>query len=175
MGMGVIIAAASLGLSGVSMVQQRKAAKKSADMQQRAIDEQRKQDELRQARERRQQVREARIRSGQISQATANQGASTTSAAVGGQASIQSQLSSNLGFLDQSGSINTNIGNYMSQSNKYQAKAADWGAIGSFGSNVFSAAGGFGTIFGEGQDFDTSSTSQQYSGGVAIPSRRPVK
>jgi len=53
------------------------------------------------ARERRDAIRQARIATAAVTQSGETQGASTSSAAAGGLASITSQLSSNLSFLDQ--------------------------------------------------------------------------
>lgn len=171
--MGVVegLLVGSLLMSGVSMVQQQKQAKKSAAAQRRAEEYQMKQDALKQARERRQQIREARIRQGQVEQATAIQGAASSSAAVGGAGSIQSQLSSNLGFLDQSGKIAGKVGAYTSAANQYAYNAQQWGAVGQFAGNIFSAAGGFSALSGPLGD---TGLTQQYSGGIAIPTRRPV-
>lgn len=169
MGIEVAIAAAGLALSGVSMVQQRKQAKRSAAATRRAEEARMKQEELKQARERRQQVREARIRQGQVAQTTALQGAATSSAAAGGVASLQSQLASNLGFLDQAGAISGEIGAARTQAAQAQFRAQEFGALGSFGSSVFQAAGGFGTIF----DAIPEGPTQQFRGGIAIPTRRP--
>lgn len=142
-----------LGTSAYGLVKGQAQAKKSERAQARALAAQQNADELKQARERRQQIREARIRMGTAAQNAANQGVSASSGAIGGQGSIATQLSSNLGFLDQVGNLNkvTTSNNYLA--NKYKAKADTYGNIANLGMTIFSAGGGFNTIFGGVNDF----------------------
>lgn len=151
MGVDPLTAAAvgGLALSAFGTVKQMQAAKKSQAQQAKAIKLQQTADELRQARERRQQIREARIRIGSATQAAANQGASTSSSAIGGQGSIATQLSANLGFLDQLGNLNTSTTAANLAANKAKASADTYGSVAGFGATIFGAAGGFKTIFGD--------------------------
>lgn len=74
--------------------QQQKLATKNAKLQ-------RRQQDLQQAREKRQLVRQARIVSATAQNNAENQGVAGSSANLGGVGSIQSQLASNMSFLDQ--------------------------------------------------------------------------
>jgi preprotein translocase subunit SecF len=152
------LAVASLALTAVGTVKAGQEAKKQSKAQAKALESQQNADELRQARERRQQVREARIRAGQAAQNAANQGAETSSSAIGGQASIASQLSANLSFLDQQGNINKQTTSYNLQANKAGASAQSWGGVANLGSTIFSASGDFGTIFGDAAPATQEST-----------------
>lgn len=109
---------------------------KAQEYQQQAADAQRKQANLQAARERRDAVRQARIAMAATSQNAANQGASTSSAFQGGYGSIQSQLGSNLSFLDQF--------------NKFGTQAAE--AIGNANQAAFNSqiAGGIASLAGQG-------------------------
>lgn len=143
------LAVASLALTAVSTVKAGQEAKKESKARAKALETQQNADDLRQARERRQQIREARIRAGQAAQNAANQGASTSSSALGGQASIATQLSSNLSFLDQQGGLNKQTTAANLAANKANASAQAFGSVANLGSTIFSAAGGFQTIFGD--------------------------
>lgn len=141
------IAIGGLVLSGVSTVAGMSAQSDSARAQRRAQEYQRRMDELRQNRERRQAIREQRIKTAQVIQAGANQGAVTSSAVQGGSGSLQSQLSSNLSFLDSMGR-NANLASQANQQAlNASSRAQNFGAMAGLGGTIFSAAGGFGTIF----------------------------
>lgn len=95
-------------------------------------------------RERRDAIRAARLSMGQVQQGAANQGAQDTSAFLGGFGSIQSQLNSNLSFLDTNQKLADQAGAQASKANGYLSAAQNWGAVSDLGKTVFSAAGGFG-------------------------------
>jgi chromatin segregation and condensation protein Rec8/ScpA/Scc1 (kleisin family) len=144
------IAVAGLVLSGVSTVANMKASKDQSSAQKKAAAYQRRMDELRQNRERRQAIREQRIKTAQVIQAGANQGAQTSSAVQGGAGSLQSQLSSNLSFLDNM-ATNANLASRANQQAlNAGARAQTWGAMAGLGGTIFSQAGGFQSIFGSG-------------------------
>ena len=88
-------AAASIA-GTVSAVQAQKSQRKAARAQARIA-------ELQRSRERRDTVRRARIARAQIENQVGSAGLLASSTAVGGTGSIQSQLASNLSFLDQAG------------------------------------------------------------------------
>lgn len=141
---GLEIAAVAGGvLSGVSTLKQMGASKDATKAQNRALDLQRRSDELKQNRERRQVIREARIKRATIEQSGANQGATESSAVSGGAGGVTSQASANLSFLDSTGAL--------TQANQFQQDANSWGAVAGLGQTIFSGAGGFKTIFGGSQ------------------------
>lgn len=134
---------------------------------------QQKQADISNQRNRVRSIREARIKRGQIAAGAQNAGVSGSSGAIGGASSISSQLTSNLGFGDQQlqiardlgdnnvatqgalGDINVNLASIATTNSANQAKAQEGAAlgaaIGGLGSSIFSAGGGFKTIFGAKQ------------------------
>lgn len=94
------------------------------------------------ARERRDAIRAARLTGGQLSQAAVNQGASSTSAAIGAQGSIISQLDSNLSFLDTSAKLNTLAGDAGIRRGAALNTAQNWGAVSNLSMQVFGMAAG---------------------------------
>ena len=97
-------------------------------------------------RERRDAVRAARLTGGALVQTAANQGASDTSAALGGQGSIQSQLNNNLSFLDTQSSLADKAGGASVARQSAINNAQNWGAISDLGMKVFSMSGGTGAF-----------------------------
>ena len=96
------------------------------------------------ARERREAIRQARIAYATQVNSAQNAGVSSSSGALGGQSSLISQTKDNVSFLDIIGRIRDASGVAESNANSAAAKAGAFGAIGSLGLQVFSAAGGFG-------------------------------
>lgn len=92
------------------------------------------------ARERRDAIRAARLTQGALVQTGATQGASDTSAALGGLGSIQSQLNSNLSFLDTQSSLADKAGAASLARQNAAANAQNWGAISSLGMQIFQTA-----------------------------------
>jgi hypothetical protein len=109
------VAAVGTGYSIYAGERANKQAKKAAQAEQARND-------LRAARERRDAVRQARMAYGMAAQSAENQGVGESSSAIGGQASISSQLSSNLSFLDKdkfyADQASTALGNMRSWSNR---------------------------------------------------------
>lgn len=132
----VIGAVAAVGGTVLSYNAQKKAARASQ-----------RQQELQTQRSNRQSIREAQLRRAQALAAAASMGAVGGSAVAGGIASLGSQLGSGLGFSSQMSSLSADI-------EKYQSRAAMWGAVASMGGSLFQAGGGFGAF---GQKSDTSS------------------
>lgn len=107
-------------------------------------------------------IRNSRIARATVVNAGANAGTMTSSGVMGGVASIASQDAANRGYFGQMTDINEDV--YASQGEQYkwqmyegqarmaagaaQGRAAMGGAIGSVGQSIFSAAGGFNTVFG---------------------------
>lgn len=105
-GVGVAATVAGTVASIKSQKEQRKAARAQARIA-----------ELQRSRERRDTIRRARIARAQIENQVGSAGLLASSTATGGTGSIQSQLGSNLSFLDQAGSLNA-------QSNRSLERAA---------------------------------------------------
>jgi len=147
MGIETALLIGSLAVSAYGTVKSMSAQKDAGKAQNRALQAQQKSDQLKQARERRDAMREARIRRAAVTQAGENQGAGGSSAAIGGAGSISSQLSSNLSFLDNQAMYSRQTSAALYQANKAQSSAQTYGAVAGFGAQMFSSAGGFGTLF----------------------------
>ena len=135
--------AASVASTGVSLYkgqQADKQARKAADLS-------RRQESFKALRERRDFIRSARSTAAKITQGAENAGAANTSAAQGGLASIISQASSGLSFLDQYNSFSTQIGAASSKSARFASQANMWGSIADLaatGAKMNAGAGGSG-------------------------------
>lgn len=121
----VIGAVATVGGTVMQYKQQKKAAAAS-----------KKQQDLNTSRSNRQSIREAQLRRAEAMAAASSMGAIGGSALAGGLGSLGSQLGSGLGFSSQMSSLSSDI-------EKYQGKAAMWGAVASMGGSLFQAGGGF--------------------------------
>jgi hypothetical protein len=130
-----VSAVATVAGTVMSYNSQKKASAASAKQQQLSTD-----------RSNRQAIREAQLQRAMAISAASSMGALGGSALSGGLGSLSSQLGSGLGFSSQMSSLSKDI-------EKYQQKAATWGAVASMGSTVFSAVGGFGAF---GSTGDTS-------------------
>lgn len=121
MGLEVLAAAAIIGTVGsiYSSNQASKATKKASQAQ-------RKQETLRAAVERRREIKNARFANAMAVQAGENQGVAESSGALGGQGSIQSQLSSNLSFLDRQESLADYAGSMFDKAAKWNQTAANF-------------------------------------------------
>ncbi|RTL05366.1 hypothetical protein EKK58_08170 [Candidatus Dependentiae bacterium] len=121
----VIGAVATVGGTVLQYGAQRQAAKAA-----------RKQQELNTQRSNRQAIREAQLRRAEALAAASSMGALGGSAIAGGLGSLGSQLGSGLGFSSQMSSLSADI-------EKFQQKAAMWGAVAGMGGSLFQAGGGF--------------------------------
>ena len=121
----VIGAVATVG----GTVMQYKAQKKAAAAS-------RRQQDLSTQRSNRQSIREAQLQRAQAIAAGASMGALGGSALAGGLGSLGSQLSSELGFSSQMSGLSADI-------EKFQQKAAMWGAVAGMGGTLFQLGGGF--------------------------------
>lgn len=122
--------------------------KKSVRLQREAQRFERQKNQLQEARQRTNMIKESRAARANVTQSAENQGVADTSAAQGGQGSIQSQVSSNLSFLDQYGMLSDQASSKMNSAMGAQGNASMWGAIAGAGGQVFSAVGGFGAFSG---------------------------
>jgi hypothetical protein len=135
-----IIAGVGLAVSAFGTIKSIQAQKKQTSAQNRALDAQRKQDEIRQTSERRRQIRAARVQAAQSQQAAVNQGVQTSSAASGASGSIQSQLATNLGTLNTLGSLSDQATAANQQANIFDSRAQTYGSIANIGGTIFSTA-----------------------------------
>lgn len=136
----VAIAAAAVATAavatGYSIYSGQKAAKQNA----KAVEFQRKQASLSDARQKRDTIRAARVAYAQSQVAAENQNVSTSSSASGGQGSIVSQMSDNLSFLDQSGFYTDQTQRYLGKANASSARAQAASDISGFAMTVASNA-----------------------------------
>lgn len=144
MGPLAIIAGIGLAISAGSAIMSYSAQKKQQKYQQRAAAAQRGQDNMKAARDRREAIRSARIATGSVQQSAVNQGVAGSSAALGGQGSIQSQLNQGLSFLDGTNRLADQAGRDLTKANKYAMNAQTWNTVGAFGQKIFANAGKFG-------------------------------
>lgn len=121
----VIGAVATVGGTVMQMKAQKKAAAAS-----------RRQQDLSTQRSNRQSIREAQLQRAQAVAAGASMGALGGSALAGGLGSLGSQLGSGLGFSSQMSGLSADI-------EKFQQRAATWGAVASMGGSLFQLGGGF--------------------------------
>lgn len=159
----VMIASAALAVGVVGGVmsyqQQRKANaanREAADQARKAQEEQRAQQYAARDREMRQQAKEERIRRARIMQSAENTGTDVSSGVSGALGALSSNLSSNIGSNLGSFRAGQNIGMYnqaaadaQTRAGNYMSRSSMWGQIGSFGTSMFGAAGGFNTLIKE--------------------------
>jgi len=133
----VAIAAAAFAVSAGATIystqQQKKASK--ATQQSAVLDRQRM--NLQAAREKRDAIKAARLAGSQAQQTAENQGAAYSSSAAGGQGSIQSQLASNLSFLDRDMVLADAASVQIGYANKFTSKARTGEAVSSLADKVF--------------------------------------
>ena len=133
----IISLAVSVVGTGASILATSKAnkyAKQSAAYQQ-------QQDNLKNARQRVQAVRAARLSSGVVAQAGANQGVSESSATLGGFGSIQSQLDSNLSFLDRGATLSDQANIASVKASSARVSSQNFSAIAGLGVDIFKSGG----------------------------------
>lgn len=148
----VIGAVATVG----GTVMQYNAQKKAAKAAQR-------QQNLSTQRSNRQAIREAQLQRAQTIAAGASMGALGGSALAGGLGSLGSQLGSGLGFSSQMSGLSADI-------EKFQRRAATWGAVAGMGSSLFQLGGGFDAM---GQAFNKQPTKAPTPSIMTSPRPRP--
>lgn len=155
-----VIAAVAVGVSAVGTVMQMEAAKdakkaqsQAAEEQSKANAEQKAQNAAQAAAARRQAIREERVKRARVMQAATNTGVSQSSGEMGATGSLSTQLGANLGFnlganasADRISNYNQNAADLIGSAQNKMADAQMWGSIGSLGTSVFSAAGGFKSV-----------------------------
>ncbi len=144
----VAIAAIGAGIAAYGTAKTISAQKKAAKFEKQKFAYEKQLSQNRTVRERRDAIRAARMTGGQIAQAAENQGASSTSAALGSQGSIESQLASNLSFLDTQSGLSIRAGEAGSAANSARTAASNAAAIGSLGMQIFQSSGSLAKTFG---------------------------
>lgn len=144
MGQAALIPLLSVGATAYSIDQQQKAGR----AQERAERIRQKQADAQNRRQRIQQLRQARIaRANAIAAQSGTSGGMASSQALGTTASIQSQLGSNLGFMNQQQGFNQAIGQQNIRASQAMTNAGTAQAIGGVASGVFEAQGGYEELF----------------------------
>lgn len=92
---------------------------------------------LQSARERRDAIKAARLANAQAVLAGESQGVSGSSGVAGGVGSIQSQLNSNLSFLDRSNTLTDMASQQIGYANKFEQKARTGAAVGQLAQTIF--------------------------------------
>lgn len=149
--MGVeTIALAALAVTGASTVysmnEQRKAGKAQQEGQDIATAQQKSVDLA----NKRQQLREERIRRAQIEQASANQGVGGSSGEAGAISALGAQVGANVASINQGQMAADGISGAMSKAAGATQRAQVAQGVASLSGTVFSASGGFGSIFSSG-------------------------
>lgn len=128
------------GAAVVGTINSTKAANRANDAAQSQYSYERQLNQNKYTQSRRDAIRSARISAGATQQAGENQGASATSAAIGGLGSIQSQLNTNISFLDTQHSLADSAGAQAQIAQSARAAGAKWGAITEAGIALFNTA-----------------------------------
>lgn len=143
------VSAASLVMQGVSFFQQKKATGQAAEATKRQADLQNRLNEINAQRARLNAIRESRIKRAQILTSTtgAGLGPTGTSSSVGGIGAVTTQEAQNVQTINQRQGFGQAIG--AAQTDYYTAagEAKGWQDIGNVAGSIFSASGGFGSMF----------------------------
>lgn len=121
-----------IGLTAVSVGASAYEQSKGAAAQAQAADLERQRNDLMIAQKQRDTIRQADIMRGNAVQASANQGAALSSAAIGGQGSITTQMGENLSFLDTYGRLSDQASVDMSKAQGDYSIARDFTDAGNF-------------------------------------------
>lgn len=164
---GAVIGVAGAVQSSEAQSQANRQAKKSQKAQEQAGYEQKALQAQQAAQEKRAQIREERVKRAKVLQASENTGVAGSSGEAGAIGSLSTNLASNLGFnkgqIDGAGRIsalNQQASDFMSASQNKINEANTWGAVQGLGTSIFSAAGGFNTLFPSSTTPATPSTLQ---------------
>jgi hypothetical protein len=136
-GVGAIVGAGAAVVGTVSSIN---AQNKAAAANREQFEYQKQINNNKAVRERRDAIRAARLTGGQVLQAAETQGAGSTSAALGGQGSIVSQLNNNLSFLDTQQSLADKAGAASQVADTARASASNWGAVSGLGMAIFNVS-----------------------------------
>lgn len=136
------IAGVALAVGVGSSVAQMSAASKAAKQAKEANRYQRQMNNLQSARQKLEAIRAGRQAQAQAAQAAENQGAAGTSVGEGGVASIKSQTSGNVSFLDQYNFMADQASKHLQKSADYQSRGQMWAGVGEIAGQVYAATGG---------------------------------
>lgn len=125
MAIQAVLAAVAIGSTAASISSTQQAAKQAN----KAAEAQRKQQELAAARERSNAIRQARMAYAANAQGAETAGASLSSASLGGLGSVQSQLNSNISFLDQNQQLADQGSIAFGKMRSAEANASSFGAV----------------------------------------------
>lgn len=128
--------AVGVGVAAVGTLESASAQKKAANALQDQNAVLRQQTQLQGMRQRADAIRAGRQAQAQATQNAVNQGVDTSSSAAGGQASIMSQMMSNVSFLDSYNHMTDLAEQFGAKAEKYKAQADMWGTITNFGFKV---------------------------------------
>jgi ABC-type protease/lipase transport system fused ATPase/permease subunit len=143
MPIGTIAAVVGAGALVGGTVMQMSASKKAAKEAKKANKFERQKAELQSARQKMEAMRAGRLAMAEAQQNASNQGVGDSSSGRGGAASIFSQTSVNLSFLDQYGYYSDQASRHLQKSANAQASASMWGAVAQLGGTVYGMSGGF--------------------------------
>lgn len=146
--LSTIIAGASLAVGAASAISANKNQKKALREQEAANEAQRKQANLARARQNRDAIRQARMAYGAAQASAESQGVGGSSASEGGLGSIQTQLGSELSFLDQYTGLSDQASLALGRSAQFQRKANVAQSVGGLAMTVFSNSDAIANIFG---------------------------
>jgi hypothetical protein len=156
----VVSVVASVAGTAFSIMQQRKASK----AQKRSNQEQQRQAALRARRERRQAIREQQIKRAAVVNFAEGQGIGGSSAPSAATGSLSSQTGTIFGKSSFIGASNARINFFNQKAQDHLSRAQLGGSIAGLGQQLFSAAGGFGSI----SDFGGSPTAKASGDSSAI-------
>tara|TARA_Y100001973_G_scaffold106665_1_gene186296 strand:+ start:17081 stop:17608 length:528 start_codon:yes stop_codon:yes gene_type:complete len=143
-GVGTIIAAASLATTAAAGYMQYQAASDAADAREEAGKISGAQQQIQQRRGTRQAIREERIRRARIMQAAESTGVGGSSGQFGSTAALSTLTGTNVANQRGQAAAARGIGAANQRAADAQSTGQMWGAIGQVSGSVFSAAGGFG-------------------------------
>ena len=154
MGIEVALLAASVVVSGAGVYSANQNQRRAVSAQNEASRIQQEQANLQFARQQRDAIRQARLARARATNAAATQGALGSSGSLGGLASIQAQLGSNLSFLDTYNKLSDQATEQLGRANKFQQRAQTASAVSQLALSTMpyasKAAPAFNRIFGTG-------------------------
>lgn len=148
MGIETAILVASLAVSAGSAYSSNQNQRRMVSSQNKAIDAQRQQNELQAARQQRDAIRASRMARAKALNAGATQGVMGSSGNLGGLASIQAQLGSNLSFLDSYNRLSDVASEQLGRANTFQQRAGTAEAVGRLAMQVGGNSSSFAKMFG---------------------------
>lgn len=134
--MSAVISSVALAVTAYSSYRSARAQEKAADQQEEARKKDQQLREIEAAKSRTQAVREARARRAQVANTGSQIGVQGSSGLGGANATIGSQLGSNLASSYTRSGYASSIGDNMAKSSEYMQDASSWNTIGSVSSSI---------------------------------------